>query len=179
MLLLLLLCEAAGRVEVLRGLWDQWSDRKRSHAEGDDHTALRQDHLSTGNLHTPHQMSGFPRSWRTWQNEGVLMWPGKVMQHSVSVRNAKYTVKNCSRISVDGVSVITRALWYSRGSWWFIGRFWWSLSEASESWRSVTDVFVFQRAAFAHFPELNDFALSNVAAVDTRESLTKHFGHLR
>ncbi|XP_057199883.1 RNA helicase aquarius isoform X3 [Triplophysa rosa] len=35
-----------------------------------------------------------------------------------------------------------------------------------------------QRAAFAHFPELNDFALSNVAAVDTRESLTKQFGHL-
>uniref|UniRef100_A0A672MSB9 Intron-binding protein aquarius n=1 Tax=Sinocyclocheilus grahami TaxID=75366 RepID=A0A672MSB9_SINGR len=43
---------------------------------------------------------------------------------------------------------------------------------------SCTPVFVFQRAAFAHFPELNDFALSNVAAVDTRESLTKHFGHL-
>ncbi|RVE57414.1 hypothetical protein OJAV_G00216000 [Oryzias javanicus] len=35
-----------------------------------------------------------------------------------------------------------------------------------------------QRAAFSHFPELNDFAMSNVAAVDTRESLTKHFGHL-
>ncbi|KAK3563005.1 hypothetical protein QTP86_013270 [Hemibagrus guttatus] len=35
-----------------------------------------------------------------------------------------------------------------------------------------------QRAAFAHFPELQDFSLSNVAAVDTRESLTKHFGHL-
>ncbi|KAL1258409.1 hypothetical protein QQF64_011653, partial [Cirrhinus molitorella] len=35
-----------------------------------------------------------------------------------------------------------------------------------------------QRAAFAHFPELSDFALSSVAAVDTRESLTKHFGHL-
>ncbi|TRZ02669.1 hypothetical protein DNTS_024402 [Danionella cerebrum] len=35
-----------------------------------------------------------------------------------------------------------------------------------------------QRAAFAHFPELNDFALSNVAAVDTRESLKKHFGSL-
>uniref|UniRef100_A0A3B1IVS0 RNA helicase aquarius n=1 Tax=Astyanax mexicanus TaxID=7994 RepID=A0A3B1IVS0_ASTMX len=35
-----------------------------------------------------------------------------------------------------------------------------------------------QRAAFAHFPELQDFALSNVAAVDTRQSLTKHFGHL-
>ncbi|XP_023807311.1 intron-binding protein aquarius isoform X2 [Oryzias latipes] len=35
-----------------------------------------------------------------------------------------------------------------------------------------------QRAAFSHFPELNDFAMSNVAAVDTRETLTKHFGHL-
>ncbi|XP_036398844.1 RNA helicase aquarius [Megalops cyprinoides] len=35
-----------------------------------------------------------------------------------------------------------------------------------------------QRAAFAHFPELQDFALSNVAAVDTRESLTKQFSHL-
>ncbi|XP_028852048.1 RNA helicase aquarius isoform X1 [Denticeps clupeoides] len=35
-----------------------------------------------------------------------------------------------------------------------------------------------QRAAFAHFPELQDFALSNVAAVDTRESLTKQFGQL-
>ncbi|XP_072555037.1 RNA helicase aquarius isoform X2 [Paramormyrops kingsleyae] len=35
-----------------------------------------------------------------------------------------------------------------------------------------------QRAAFAHFPELQDFALSNVAAVDTRESLIKHFGPL-
>ncbi|XP_072340569.1 RNA helicase aquarius isoform X2 [Scyliorhinus torazame] len=35
-----------------------------------------------------------------------------------------------------------------------------------------------QRAAFAHFPELHDFALSNVAAVDTRESLVKHFGSL-
>ncbi|XP_072313298.1 RNA helicase aquarius isoform X2 [Eucyclogobius newberryi] len=35
-----------------------------------------------------------------------------------------------------------------------------------------------QRSAFGHFPELLDFALSNVAAVDTRESLKKHFGHL-
>lgn len=35
-----------------------------------------------------------------------------------------------------------------------------------------------QRAAFAHFPELNDFALSSVAAVDTRESLIRQFGHL-
>ncbi|XP_067847483.1 RNA helicase aquarius [Heptranchias perlo] len=35
-----------------------------------------------------------------------------------------------------------------------------------------------QRAAFAHFPELHDFALSNVSAVDTRESLVKHFGSL-
>lgn len=38
---------------------------------------------------------------------------------------------------------------------------------------------VLQRAAFAHFPELQDFALANVAAVDTRDSLKKHFGHLR
>ncbi|KAM6131509.1 LOW QUALITY PROTEIN: RNA helicase aquarius [Pterocles gutturalis] len=35
-----------------------------------------------------------------------------------------------------------------------------------------------QRAAFAHFPELYDFALSNVAAVDTRDSLVKLFGPL-
>ncbi|XP_043929809.1 RNA helicase aquarius isoform X2 [Protopterus annectens] len=35
-----------------------------------------------------------------------------------------------------------------------------------------------QRAAFAHFPELHDFALSNVAAVDTRDSLQKIFGPL-
>ncbi|NXD05701.1 AQR helicase, partial [Nothocercus nigrocapillus] len=35
-----------------------------------------------------------------------------------------------------------------------------------------------QRAAFAHFPELYDFALSNVAAVDARESLLKCFGPL-
>ncbi|XP_069805390.1 RNA helicase aquarius [Dendropsophus ebraccatus] len=35
-----------------------------------------------------------------------------------------------------------------------------------------------QRAAFAHFPELYNFALSNVAAVDTRESLVKCFGSL-
>ena len=40
-------------------------------------------------------------------------------------------------------------------------------------------MFVFQRSAFAHFPELQDFALSNVAAVDTRESLNKKFGNLR
>uniref|UniRef100_A0A8C5R317 RNA helicase aquarius n=1 Tax=Leptobrachium leishanense TaxID=445787 RepID=A0A8C5R317_9ANUR len=35
-----------------------------------------------------------------------------------------------------------------------------------------------QRAAFAHFPELYNFALSNVAAVDTRESLLKFYGPL-
>uniref|UniRef100_A0A673Z151 Uncharacterized protein n=1 Tax=Salmo trutta TaxID=8032 RepID=A0A673Z151_SALTR len=35
-----------------------------------------------------------------------------------------------------------------------------------------------QKAAFAHIPELQDFALSNVGAVDTQESLTKQFGHL-
>uniref|UniRef100_A0A8C5RIW8 RNA helicase aquarius N-terminal domain-containing protein n=1 Tax=Laticauda laticaudata TaxID=8630 RepID=A0A8C5RIW8_LATLA len=35
-----------------------------------------------------------------------------------------------------------------------------------------------QRAAFAHFPELYNFALSNVSAVDTRDSLLKIFGPL-
>ncbi|KAK6481299.1 RNA helicase aquarius-like isoform X2 [Huso huso] len=35
-----------------------------------------------------------------------------------------------------------------------------------------------QRAAFAHFQELHNFALSNVAAVDTRDSLLKLFGPL-
>uniref|UniRef100_A0A4W5RA85 RNA helicase aquarius N-terminal domain-containing protein n=1 Tax=Hucho hucho TaxID=62062 RepID=A0A4W5RA85_9TELE len=36
-----------------------------------------------------------------------------------------------------------------------------------------------QMAVFAHFPELQDYALSIVAAVDTQESLTKQFGHLQ
>ncbi|XP_053671136.1 RNA helicase aquarius [Anopheles nili] len=35
-----------------------------------------------------------------------------------------------------------------------------------------------QKAAFAKFPSLRLFALSNVATVDTRESLEKHFGAL-
>ncbi|XP_060117192.1 RNA helicase aquarius isoform X1 [Heteronotia binoei] len=35
-----------------------------------------------------------------------------------------------------------------------------------------------QRAAFAHFPELYNFALSNVSAVDTQDSLVKLFGPL-
>uniref|UniRef100_S4R7P2 Aquarius intron-binding spliceosomal factor n=1 Tax=Petromyzon marinus TaxID=7757 RepID=S4R7P2_PETMA len=35
-----------------------------------------------------------------------------------------------------------------------------------------------QRVAFANFPELRDFALSNVASIDTRDSLLKHFGEL-
>lgn len=35
-----------------------------------------------------------------------------------------------------------------------------------------------QRAAFAHFPELYNFSLCNVAAVDTREALIKCFGPL-
>jgi intron-binding protein aquarius len=34
---------------------------------------------------------------------------------------------------------------------------------------------VFQKAAFAKFPDLRDFALSNVATVDTRVALLKHF----
>lgn len=35
-----------------------------------------------------------------------------------------------------------------------------------------------QKAAFAKFPNLRSFALSNVASVDTRESLEQHFGGL-
>lgn len=35
-----------------------------------------------------------------------------------------------------------------------------------------------QKAAFIKFPGLRDFALSNVATVDSRESLEKHFGDL-
>lgn len=35
-----------------------------------------------------------------------------------------------------------------------------------------------QRAAFVNFPDLRRFALSNVANVDTRESLEQHFGKL-
>lgn len=35
-----------------------------------------------------------------------------------------------------------------------------------------------QKAAFAKFPGLRNFALSNVASVDTRESLEQHFGGL-
>ncbi|KAJ8912549.1 hypothetical protein NQ315_006620 [Exocentrus adspersus] len=35
-----------------------------------------------------------------------------------------------------------------------------------------------QKAAFAKFPDLRNFALSNVASVDTRKSLEKHFGPL-
>ncbi|XP_065342666.1 RNA helicase aquarius [Cloeon dipterum] len=35
-----------------------------------------------------------------------------------------------------------------------------------------------QKAAFAKFPELRDFALSNVGTVDTREALLKHFNPL-
>lgn len=36
----------------------------------------------------------------------------------------------------------------------------------------------FQRAAFAKFPDLKLFALTNVGNVDTREKLVKHFGAL-
>lgn len=35
-----------------------------------------------------------------------------------------------------------------------------------------------QKAAFAKFPDLRSFALANVASVDTREKLLKHFGQL-
>ncbi|XP_034238562.1 RNA helicase aquarius isoform X1 [Thrips palmi] len=36
-----------------------------------------------------------------------------------------------------------------------------------------------QKAAFAKFPDLRMFALTNVASVDTRESLLEHFGSLK
>jgi len=36
-----------------------------------------------------------------------------------------------------------------------------------------------QKAAFAKFPDLREFSLANVASVDTREALLKHFGPLR
>ncbi len=36
-----------------------------------------------------------------------------------------------------------------------------------------------QKAAFKHFPELYKFALANVASIDTRDSLQKHFKPLR
>lgn len=42
------------------------------------------------------------------------------------------------------------------------------------------DLCVFiQKAAFSKFPDLRLFSLANVASVDTRESLQKHFGNLR
>ncbi|XP_018334120.1 RNA helicase aquarius [Agrilus planipennis] len=42
-------------------------------------------------------------------------------------------------------------------------------------YRKITSL---QKAAFAKFPELRMFALANVASVDTRNSLIKHFGPL-
>ena len=36
-----------------------------------------------------------------------------------------------------------------------------------------------QRVAFKLFPALRSFALSNVASVDTRQALTKHFSTIR
>lgn len=36
-----------------------------------------------------------------------------------------------------------------------------------------------QKAAFSKFPDLRGFALTNVASVDTREALQKHFKSLR
>lgn len=35
-----------------------------------------------------------------------------------------------------------------------------------------------QRAVFKYFPELHDFAMSNIANIDTREALLQHFGSL-
>ena len=36
-----------------------------------------------------------------------------------------------------------------------------------------------QNAVFAKFPDLRSFALANVASVDVRDALYKHFGSLR
>lgn len=41
-----------------------------------------------------------------------------------------------------------------------------------------TKITSLQKAAFAKFPDLRNFALANVASVDTRETLYKHFGTL-
>lgn len=42
----------AGHVEVLHWFWDQWPDWKRPDGQRDDHFALRQNPLLTGELHT-------------------------------------------------------------------------------------------------------------------------------
>jgi len=39
-------------------------------------------------------------------------------------------------------------------------------------------IFFLQKAAFSKFPELRAFSLANVASVDTRKALEKHFGPL-
>ena len=37
---------------------------------------------------------------------------------------------------------------------------------------------IFQKVIFKHFPDLQQFAIANVASVDTRESLRKYFNPL-
>ena len=39
--------------------------------------------------------------------------------------------------------------------------------------------YVFQRAVFKHFEELQKFAFANVASIDTREALQSHFSTMR
>ena len=39
--------------------------------------------------------------------------------------------------------------------------------------------FYFQKVAFKHFPDLHQFAIANVASVDTRKALLKYFKPLR
>jgi intron-binding protein aquarius len=43
-------------------------------------------------------------------------------------------------------------------------------------YESITSL---QKAAFVNFPDLRKFALANVANIDTRKALQKHFGSLR
>ena len=50
--------------------------------------------------------------------------------------------------------------------------------EALQVCKNVMYNNVAQRVAFKNFPELKELALANIAAVDTRESLVKHFQRL-
>lgn len=52
------------------------------------------------------------------------------------------------------------------------------LSEHDMTQAHYNQITSLQRAAFAQYKELRTFALANVASVDTRKSLLKHFGSL-
>lgn len=54
-----------------------------------------------------------------------------------------------------------------------------SLSDRDMTALHYGQITALQKAAFVKFPELRRFSLANVASVDTRETLTKHFQDLR